>query len=226
MTLRSSWTMVRKSSSVSRWNDCRRLPSKSGESGLAFFSSRRNSHCPAKLVTSASARGSASMRRTCRSSDRRVLQRAAPRRIEQLIVRNAAPQEERQPRRQLEIAQAERGARRRRWPARARIGRGTADRRARATPRAGCRTRTCPPCVRRRRTRAASSSRRRCSVTGRRYARVASVLRIFAAHGCSSAADAGVQISSRRRLGVSPGPVALCGPAMVTCVMPGVRGST
>src|SRR5688572_31896092 len=65
---RSSRTMVRKRSSVSCWNDRRRFSSKSGESGLTFFSSRRNSHWPAKLLTSASARGSASKRRTWRSS--------------------------------------------------------------------------------------------------------------------------------------------------------------
>ena len=68
MTLRSSRITARKSSSVSRCIERRRLPSKSGESGRRLRSSRRSSHCPAKLSTSASARGSASIRRTCRSS--------------------------------------------------------------------------------------------------------------------------------------------------------------
>ena len=43
--------------------------------------------------------------------------------------------------------------------------------------------------------------------------------------GVSSATDAGEQTSSRRRLGVSPGPVALNGPTMVICEMPGMRVS-
>ena len=60
--------------------------------------------------TSASARGSASIRRTCRSSVAGSC--SAPRRRDgdQLLVRNAAPEEERQPRRQLEVADAERRA--------------------------------------------------------------------------------------------------------------------
>ena len=63
------------------------------------------------------------------------------------------------------------------------------------------------------------------SGTGRRKARVASVDRIFLAHASSSEAAAGVQVKSRRRLGVSPGPVTLCGPVIVICVTPGVRAS-
>ena len=49
---------------------------------------------------------------------------------DQLVVRNAAPQEERQPRRELEIGDAVRPARRERSPARARRARGTAGSRA------------------------------------------------------------------------------------------------
>jgi hypothetical protein len=62
--------------------------------------------------------------------------------------------------------------------------------------------------------------------TGRRYARDAIVVRIFVAHGSSSLADAGVQTKMRRRLGVSPEPVELYGPATTTCETPGVREST
>ena len=78
----------------------------------AFFSSRRNSHCPAKLLTSASARGSASSRRTCRSSTAGFFSCPRIGDLPQLVVGNAAPQEERQTRGQLEIGQAERRARR------------------------------------------------------------------------------------------------------------------
>ena len=63
-------------------------------------------------------RGSASMRRTCCSSDCRILQPARDRRVEQLVVRDAAPQEERQPRRELEIADAVGDAGRQRSPGR------------------------------------------------------------------------------------------------------------
>ena len=73
---------------------------------------RRYSHWPAKLLTSASARGSASMRRTCCSSTAGVVQLALLGQRQQLVVRNAAPEEERQPRRELEIADAVGAARR------------------------------------------------------------------------------------------------------------------
>ena len=90
-----------KNSSVSRRSDCRRLSSKSGNvggSGRVPVRLRRYSHCPAKFSTSASARGSASIRRTCRSST--AGSRSSPRSaaVEQRIVRDAAPEEERQPR--------------------------------------------------------------------------------------------------------------------------------
>ena len=48
---------------------------------------------------------SASMRRTCRSQHGWVLQLPLARHVEQLIVGNAAPEEERQPGRQVQIAQ-------------------------------------------------------------------------------------------------------------------------
>ncbi len=52
------------------------------------------------------------MRRTCRSSTGGRVQRARRRQVEQLVVRHAAPEEERQARRQLQIADAIRRVRR------------------------------------------------------------------------------------------------------------------
>ena len=69
--MRSSRTMLPKKSSVSRRNASRRSLSKSGNSsvfGAMFCRLRTCSHWPAKFSTSASAFGSASMRRTCASS--------------------------------------------------------------------------------------------------------------------------------------------------------------
>ena len=57
-----------KSISVSRRNASRRLSLKFLASVCTPSSSRRYSHCPAKLLISASDLGSASIRRTCRSS--------------------------------------------------------------------------------------------------------------------------------------------------------------
>ena len=71
-----------------------------------------------------SARGSASIRLTCRSSIAGSLRAPRAASVEQLVVGNAAPQEERQARRQLEVA--DRAHRRRRRRARARRGRGNA----------------------------------------------------------------------------------------------------
>ena len=59
-------------------------------------------------------RGSASMRRTCCSSTAGLARACRARQRQQSLVRDAAPQEERQSRRQLEIADAVHGARRRR----------------------------------------------------------------------------------------------------------------
>ena len=82
-------------------------------------------------------------------------------RLEQLVVGDAAPEEERQPRRQLEVADGVDAARDRRSPGRARRGTGTAatpaagptppGRRARSRPRHGRRRRTPSACRRRRR---------------------------------------------------------------------------
>ena len=92
---------------------------------------------------------------------RRILERAALRRREQLVVRDAAPEEERQPRRQLVVTEAERRARRDARRLAVRNGRGTADRRARARPPAGCRSSNEPARARRDRTAAASPCRAR-----------------------------------------------------------------
>ena len=65
---------------------------------------RRYSHWPAKLLPSARARSSFSIRRTCCSSTAGSCSRPCVGQRQQLVVRNAAPDEERQARRQLEIA--------------------------------------------------------------------------------------------------------------------------
>src|SRR6476659_3029721 len=52
------------------------------------------------------------------------------------------------------------------------------------------------------------------AVAGRRYARRASVARIFDAHGASSAALGGRQMKMRRRLGESTGTRPLYGPSI------------
>ena len=78
-------------------------------SGFAFLQVRASSsHWPAKLVDQRSARGSASIRRTCCSSTAGSRQLSLPASIQQLIVGNAAPQKERQPRREFDIARADR----------------------------------------------------------------------------------------------------------------------
>ena len=77
---------------------------KSARSGTNAARLRRCSHWPPKFLTSDCARGSASIRRTSRSSTAGCPSRCRGRGIEQLLVGNAAPQEERQPRRQIEVA--------------------------------------------------------------------------------------------------------------------------
>ena len=115
-------------------------------SGATFSRLRSGATDRRKFVVSASARGSASMRRTCCSRTPGRSQAALRRQVEQLIVGNAAPQEERQPRRQLEIADRP-GEPRRQRPTRDPFpnGRGmTGSRESSAAPR-GCRRRTCRP---------------------------------------------------------------------------------
>ena len=82
-------------------------------SGVSSQTLRVCSHWPKKLSTSAvRARGSASMRRTWRSRTSRFAQLSANRQIEQLVVRDAAPEEERQARGELDVGETIRGARR------------------------------------------------------------------------------------------------------------------
>ena len=93
---------------VSCFMACRRLSSKSGKAsmlGAMFFKLRRNNHCSAKLSTNAAARGSASMRRTCCSSTAGSFSFPCAASDQQRLVRNAAPQEERQARSQRQIAE-------------------------------------------------------------------------------------------------------------------------
>ena len=73
-----------------------------------------SSHWLAKLSTSACERGSREHAPHLLLEHGRIAQRSAHRRVQQLVVRNAAPQEERQPRREVEIAEAIRRRRRRR----------------------------------------------------------------------------------------------------------------
>ena len=92
-----------------RRNACRRLSSKSGNkrrSGVIDSRLRRCSHWSAKLLTRVRERGSASIRRTCCSSTSGLLSSPAICQVEQLVVRDAAPEEERQAGRELEIADA------------------------------------------------------------------------------------------------------------------------
>ncbi len=67
---------------------------------------RRRSHCPAKLVARLNERRSASIRARLLLELVRPAQPAANRDVQQLIVRDAAPQEEGEPRCQLEIGDA------------------------------------------------------------------------------------------------------------------------
>ena len=91
---------------------CRRNRGRSARSGDEFLRLRRNSHCSAKLSTSASARGSASMRLTCCSSTAGSCSLPSLGDVQQLVVRKAAPQEERQARSQRDDRQVDKP---RRW---------------------------------------------------------------------------------------------------------------
>ena len=148
---------------------------------------------------------------------RRLLQLAPRRRVEQLVVRNAAPQEERQPRRQLEVR---RGDTRR--PAATPAGSGSTRNRNFGLARMRRSAMSMPPSKRAglargraRRSRAAPAGRRR--VTSPRYARRASgwqnLPRARRFVGGSRRRAAGRRCA--RRLGVSPGPVGLNGPVMM-----------
>ena len=141
-----------------------------------------------------------------------LLQRLLHREVEQLVVGNAAPQEERQPRRQIEIADAIRRIRRSLLPAGSRIGTGTSGSSGCCESPSRCplriRRSAAPPRY------AVSGACRSSSVTGRRYARRASVEMIFLAHAVASssacraeapeARTRGLHVRMRRRLAVSP----------------------
>ena len=118
----------------------RRTPGYSSRVGDEAGSLPNSSHRRGEASTSAFERGSRSMRRTCCSSTRRILQLAASRRVQQLVVRDAAPEEERQPRRQIEVARAI--AEPAPVAARVRRGRGSSARPGCARARAGCRRRS------------------------------------------------------------------------------------
>ena len=172
---------------------------------------RRNSHCPAKLVTSACDRASAQHPPHLLLEDAGLPERAVRiGEVEQLVIRDAAPEKERQPRGQLEIADpstlAAAAA-----PAGSRSMRNRnsgltsmqLERRAGYRPRTRLRT----PSLLDRTTAAAADPRR---LTGRRYARRASVERIVRGARCLfRRRSLGRQTKMRRRLGVSPGPAAL-----------------
>ena len=87
---------------------------------------RRNSHCPAKSSTSASKRAGrpSSGAPACRAPPASP-QLPSHRDVEQLVVRDAAPQEEREPRGELEVADAVGRARAASTPDRSRPGTGT-----------------------------------------------------------------------------------------------------
>ena len=108
------------------------------------------------------AAGPPACRRTCCSSTAGLRSRAAAGQVEQLVVGNAAPQEERQPRRQLDVADADRPRRARR------VGRIALDAehelRAREDAlqrQPGCRSRSCRRAGPPRRTPAAAACPRR-----------------------------------------------------------------
>ena len=133
---------------------------------------------------------------------------------EQLVVGDAAPEEEREPRGELEVAE--------RVDAAGRDVGGLAlepieEVRIDEQPRqrvldAGSRSRRLPPAL-------AVELEQQLNLgagsvgTGRRYARVARRVRISPAHGASAAAEAGRQTKISRRLGVSPVPVGVVRPA-------------
>ena len=128
-TLRFSWTMLSKNSSVSRRNAWRRLSSKSGNS-------RRFGHRGREVAqvqplarrswsSATSARGSASIRVIWASSTAGSRSRPRSAAASSCVVGNAAPEEERQARRQLHVADPIRTRRCERRRDRARCGTGT-----------------------------------------------------------------------------------------------------
>ena len=192
--------------------------------------SRRYSHCAAKLVTIDSERGSASIRAHLPLEHRRVLQLSGGRGIQQLVVGNAAPEKERQPRGELEIADRDRACR---APAFAgSVLDAEQELRAHQHPlerplNAAIESAFGP--ARGVERQQPLDVLRRWPDGGTRAA--TSVVRIFVGAREVVASDDGrLQTKMRRRLGVSPGPVTLYGPLIVTlaiagCVpLPRIRG--
>ena len=161
---------------------------------------------PAKRWARASERGSASMRRTCRSSMPGARQPALRGDLRQRLVGTGAPQEERQPRRQIEVAQlvgaAGRGASagadssRNRNCGLASIG---FERGADAALEVAL--------VAAHLVEAPSGRRSRRRTTGRRNALVATRRTISVAQSCSLRVEVGRQVNTARRLSVSEMPV-------------------
>ena len=156
--------------------------------------------------TSASDRGSASMRRTCCSSTPGLLEPSLAGHVDQLVVRNAAPQEERQARRQLEVADAIRLDRTRTLRRLlSRRARETAGSPAAAEAPARCRRRTCRHGGLPRRTLISASTSR--AVAGRRYACRASVVRIVRRTVPPALTFVGRQVNTLRMLRESVWPL-------------------
>ena len=184
---------------------------------------RRNSHCAAKLSTSAFDLRIGQHPPDLALEHRRILELALRRDAQQLVVGNAAPQEERQPRRELEIADRIDRAGRDAAADRARRGTGTSgwsSMNAQRVLDAGVEGAVLAAGLveaeqrRRRRRRyrppiGAPRQRRQDRLRARGFARA------------TSPCSAGWQTKIRRRLGVSPAPVALNGPVIWTCSMSG-----
>ena len=184
---------------------------------------------------SASARGSASMRRVCCVEHGGVGEAALRGEAQQFLVRDAAPEEERQPRRQLEVADAvdRAGAQARRLLLEAvdelRIDEDARERVLDAGLEAAQRVaRLVEP--------EQHVDGGSFSLTGRRIACVASDERMRRAHAISSGdcgrvapkpeGEGGRHTKMRRRLGVSPGPVGFSGPLIPRLFTPAVLASS
>ena len=91
---------------------CRRSPGRRRDPGLEFFRLRRCSHCSAKLAIERLRSRIGQHAPDLLLEHRRLLQLALARQRQQLLVGKAAPQKERQPRRQREVVQPIRRVRR------------------------------------------------------------------------------------------------------------------
>ena len=139
--------------------------------------------------------------------------------VQQFVVRDAAPQEERQPRRQLEVADAVGAPGGTLCGSSSKRNRNAGSTRMRAS---ACWMPDFEVAARRGpadRTSSASRLRRRCSGAAKGAARERRD-DLPRAGRSSLGASPGWQTKMRRRLGVSPAPVALNGPVMTTVWMP------